>query len=88
MARSIGTVLRSWFSTGLPQLDPQRARSLPVPVEAQDLARDLMQQGRKIQAVKEIRAATGYDLRDARDVAFALLYGIEVPCAVLLDKRP
>ena len=82
VARSIGTVLWSWLTYGHPpRLDPQRARSLPVPIATQEIARDLMRQDRKMQAIKEIRAVTGYDLRDAKDVAFALLYGIEVPPA-------
>ncbi|MFG2333992.1 hypothetical protein ACGFMM_30850 [Streptomyces sp. NPDC048604] len=58
---------------------PERARTLPVPVEAQNEALKHMRAERQIQAVKVIRAATGYGLEDAVDVAVALLDGIEVP---------
>lgn len=68
---------------GLPRLprsvDPRRARALPVPAEAQDDARMFMLGGDTIRAVKVIVDATGYDLRQARDIVYALVYDIEVP---------
>ncbi|HEY9372302.1 hypothetical protein [Streptomyces sp.] len=50
-----------------------------MPVEAQHEAFKHMRAQRQVQAVKVIRAATGYGLEDAVDVAVALLDGIEVP---------
>jgi hypothetical protein len=68
---------------GLPRsprsVDPRRARALPVPVEAQADARMFMLGGDTIRAIKVIVDATGYDLRQARDIVYALVYDIEVP---------
>ncbi|MFE7110838.1 hypothetical protein ACFU98_16430 [Streptomyces sp. NPDC057575] len=60
-------------------MDPRRARDLPVPAKAQADARMFMLGGDTIRAVKVIVDATGYDLRQARDIVYALVYDIEVP---------
>lgn len=68
---------------GLPRIprsvDPRRARALPVPAEAQADARMFMVGGDAIRAVKVIVDATGYNLRQALDIVYALVYDIEVP---------
>lgn len=68
---------------GLPKIprsvDPRRARALPVPAEAQADARMFMQGGDTIRALKVVVDATGYDLRQARDIVYALVYDLEVP---------
>ncbi|MFC9860925.1 hypothetical protein ACWFRX_20115 [Streptomyces sp. NPDC055100] len=68
---------------GLPKIprsvDPRRACALPVPAEAQADARMFMLGGDTIRAVKVIVDATGYDLRQAQDIVYALVYDIEVP---------
>ncbi|WP_371604584.1 hypothetical protein OG345_38995 [Streptomyces sp. NBC_01220] len=68
---------------GLPKIprsvDPRRARSLAVPAEAQADARMFMLGGDTFRALKVILDATGYDLRQARDIVYALVYDIEVP---------
>ncbi|MFD5137248.1 hypothetical protein ACFWMX_13570 [Streptomyces sp. NPDC058378] len=38
-----------------------------------------MQGGDTIRALKVIVDTTGYDLRQARDIVYALIYDIEVP---------
>lgn len=60
-------------------VDPRRARALPVPADAQADARMFIQGGDTIRALKVIVDATGYDLRQARDIVYALIYDIEVP---------
>ncbi|WP_406089078.1 hypothetical protein [Streptomyces sp. NBC_01013] len=60
-------------------MDPRRARELPVPADAQTDARMFMLGGDTIRAVKVIVDATGYDLRQARDIVYALVYDIDVP---------
>ena len=60
-------------------VDPRRARALPVPAEAQADARMFMLGGDTIRSIKVIVDATGYDLRQARDIVYALVYDIEVP---------
>ncbi|NJP75612.1 hypothetical protein HCJ99_33545, partial [Streptomyces sp. C1-2] len=57
-------------------MDPRRARALPVPAEAQADARVFMLGGDTFRALKVIVDATGYDLRQARDVVYALVYDI------------
>lgn len=68
---------------GLPRIprsvDPRRARALPVPAQAQVDARMFMLGGDRMRALKVILDATGYDLRGARDITYALVYDIEVP---------
>lgn len=68
---------------GLPKIprsvDPRRARALPVPAGAQTDARMFMLGGDTIRAVKVIVDATGYDLRQARDIVYALVYDVQVP---------
>jgi hypothetical protein len=68
---------------GLPRIPrsvaPRRARDLPVPSQAQVDARMFMLGGDTLRAVKVIVDATGYDLRQARDIAYALVYDVEVP---------
>ncbi|GAA2461481.1 hypothetical protein GCM10010433_74670 [Streptomyces pulveraceus] len=68
---------------GLPRIprsvDPRRARVLPVPAEAQTDARMFMLGGDTLRALKVIVDTTGYDLRQARDIVYALVYDIEVP---------
>ncbi|EGG49752.1 hypothetical protein SAMN05216260_11236 [Streptomyces griseoaurantiacus] len=68
---------------GLPRIprsvDPRRARALPVPAEAQADARVFMLGGDTFRALRVIVDATGYDLRQARDIVYALVYDIEVP---------
>ncbi|MFG2597511.1 hypothetical protein [Streptomyces sp. NPDC048462] len=68
---------------GLPKIprsvDPRRARTLPVPAQAQTDARMFMRGGDTIRAVKVVVDATGYDVRQARDIVYALVYDIEVP---------
>ncbi|MFE9814451.1 hypothetical protein [Streptomyces sp. NBC_00236] len=68
---------------GLPKIprsvDPRRARSLPVPAETQADARMFMLGGDTMRALKVILDATGYDLRQARDIVYALVHDIEVP---------
>ncbi|MGW2111431.1 hypothetical protein [Streptomyces sp. NPDC001948] len=68
---------------GLPKIprsvDPRRARVLPVPAEAQADARMFMLGGDTLRALKVILDATDYDLRQARDIVYALVYDIEVP---------
>ncbi|WP_037601328.1 hypothetical protein [Streptacidiphilus rugosus] len=78
MAGAVRAFLRTVFQP-MPRLDPQRARNLPVPADAQKLVAELMREGRILMAIKEIRTATLYDFRDARDAAFAIHYGVEVP---------
>ncbi|WP_158791173.1 hypothetical protein [Streptomyces sp. NRRL WC-3549] len=60
-------------------MDPRRARVLPVPEEAQADARMFMLGGDTIRALKVIVDTTGYDLRQARDIVYALVYDVEVP---------
>ncbi|MFC5914728.1 hypothetical protein [Streptomyces pulveraceus] len=60
-------------------MDPRRARVLPVPAEAQTDARMFMLGGDTLRALKVIVDTTGYDLRQARDIVYALVYDIEVP---------
>ncbi|MEW1691400.1 hypothetical protein ACIQOF_07180 [Streptomyces sp. NPDC091265] len=60
-------------------MDPRRARALPVPAEAQADARMFMLGGDTLRALKVIVDTTGYDLRQARDIVYALAYDIEVP---------
>ncbi|WP_393055257.1 hypothetical protein [Streptomyces sp. LN549] len=60
-------------------MDPRRDRALPVPAEAQADARVFMLGGDTLRALKVIVDATGYDLRQARDIRYALVYDIEVP---------
>uniref|UniRef100_A0AAU1M0I8 ANTAR domain-containing protein n=1 Tax=Streptomyces sp. NBC_00148 TaxID=2903626 RepID=A0AAU1M0I8_9ACTN len=38
-----------------------------------------MQGGDTIRALKVVVDATGYDLRQARDIVYALVYDLEVP---------
>lgn len=68
---------------GLPRIprsvDPRRARVLPVPAEAQTDARMFMLGGDTLRALKVIVDTTGYDLRQARDIVYALVYDVEVP---------
>lgn len=68
---------------GLPRIprsvDPRRARVLPVPAEAQTDARMFMLGGDTLRALKVIVDTTGFDLRQARDIVYALVYDIEVP---------
>lgn len=68
---------------GLPRIprsvDPRRACVLPVPAEAQTDARMFMLGGDTLRALKVIVDTTGYDLRQARDIVYALVYDIEVP---------
>ncbi len=68
---------------GLPRIprgvDPRRARALAVSAEAQADARMFMLGGDRMRALKAILDATGYDLRQARDITYALVYDIEVP---------
>jgi hypothetical protein len=52
---------------------------LPVPAEAQADACMFMLGGDTFRALKVIVDATGYDLRQARDIVYALVYDIEVP---------
>jgi hypothetical protein len=60
-------------------VDPRRARTLPVPAEAQTDARMFMSGGDTFRALRVIVDATGYDLRQARDIVYALVYDVEVP---------
>ncbi|MEU9201211.1 hypothetical protein [Streptomyces sp. NPDC048332] len=60
-------------------MDPRRARALPVPAGAQADARMFMLSGDTFRALRVILDATGYDLRQARDIVYALVHGIEVP---------
>ena len=73
--------VREFLNKPLPPSDvhPERGLSLPVPAETQERVRAWMSQGRIIQAVKEVRDATGYDLKDSRDVAHAIFHGYAVP---------
>lgn len=52
---------------------------MPVVAEAQADARMFMLGGDTFRALKVIVDATGYDLRQARDIVYALVYDIEVP---------
>lgn len=56
-----------------------RALRLPVPRPTQERARDLVRQGDWHLAISEVRAATGYDRRDARCVVLALAYAWKLP---------
>ncbi|MDT0302526.1 hypothetical protein [Streptomonospora wellingtoniae] len=58
----------------VPQAPPH-----PLPAPVVERARAVLAQGRRIQAIKELREATGYDLRTAKDVADAIGAGIAVP---------
>ncbi|NED84614.1 hypothetical protein G3I76_31540 [Streptomyces sp. SID11233] len=60
-------------------MDPRRARALAVPAEAQVDARMFMLGGDRMRALRVILDATGYDLRQARDITYALVYDIQVP---------
>lgn len=60
-------------------VDPRRARALTVPADAQADARMFMLGGDTFRALKVIVDATGYDLRQARDIVYALAYEVEVP---------
>ena len=74
-------MVREFLNKRLPPIDvhPERGLSLPVPAETQERVRVWMSQGRLIQAVKEVRDATGYNLEDCRDVAHAIFDGYAVP---------
>jgi hypothetical protein len=63
-------------------VDPRRARTLPVPAEAQADARMFMLGGDTFRALKVILDATGYDLRQARDIVYALVHDIDVPTGI------
>jgi hypothetical protein len=52
---------------------------LPVPQAVQERARELVHQNKIEEAIKEIGASTGYERRDARCVALALLLSVTVP---------
>lgn len=77
---SMGPRLRSWRARRQ-GWDPDivRAVRLAVPRSAQDRARELIQQRNWEAAINEIRSATGYDRRDARCVALALMYAWKIP---------
>lgn len=61
---------------GLPKIprsvDPRRARALQVPAEAQADARLFMLGGDTFRAMRVVVDATGYDLRQARDVVYEI----------------
>jgi hypothetical protein len=59
--------------------DIVRAMRLPVPQAVQERARELVQQNKIREAIEEIRVSTGYERRDARGVALALLFSVTVP---------
>lgn len=58
--------------------DVIRGLGIAVPRLTQDRARRLIQQGKRQEAIAEIREATGYDRRDARCVVLALSYGWKI----------
>ncbi|QBI54534.1 50S ribosomal protein L7/L12 [Streptomonospora litoralis] len=51
----------------------------PVPGPVAERAKEVVAQGRQIQAVKEIREITGYDLRTAKAIADTIRAGQSVP---------
>ena len=60
-------------------LPPPAYLRLPVPRPTQERARELIRQGSWEAAINEIRAAAGYDRRDARCVALTLAYAWKLP---------
>lgn len=73
--------IQAFLDKPLPPIDlhPERALSIPVPVETQQRVRELMSQGLRLEAIKEIREATPHDLKDCRDAAHAIHMGLPVP---------
>lgn len=69
--------------------DPDIIRGLGLPVSkpAQEQARELIQQRKYEEAIAEIRAATGYDRRNARYVSQALMYGWKLPIPIRPRRR-
>src|SRR5690625_5207157 len=51
----------------------------PVPAEVQVRVGEELSGGRKIQAIKEVRKATGYGLKEAKDIVEAMAAGWSVP---------
>jgi len=77
---SLGPRLRSWRARRQGwDPDAVRALRLPVPRSAQDRAQELIQQGKVVTAINEIRSLTGYDRRDARCVVLALMCSVKIP---------
>lgn len=69
---------RDSWRTAVPATPPvsvQHALQTPLPPQTRDRTLELIRLGQKIQAIKELRAATGYGLRDAKDVVDALEAG-------------
>ncbi|MFC8722935.1 hypothetical protein [Kitasatospora sp. NPDC057198] len=80
MRSPIGPMLRSWRAQKQ-NWDPDiaQALSLPLPRPAQERARALIQERDWEGAISEIRKATGYNRRDVRCIALALMYAWKIP---------
>lgn len=64
---------------GLRRPDPERGSTYVVPASAQERARELVSDGRRIDAIKEIRQATDLPLDAAMDIVAALRTGAILP---------
>ncbi|MDT0302524.1 hypothetical protein [Streptomonospora wellingtoniae] len=58
---------------------PGAPLSRPLPADVLQRARERIDAGKRVLAVKELREATGYDLRSAKAVVDALSEGRSVP---------
>ncbi|MDA0635835.1 hypothetical protein OUY22_20640 [Nonomuraea sp. MCN248] len=67
--------------------DPRRAGAFVVPAEAQERARELAIAGKRIEAIREIRKATGLPFDPALDIVEALRQGAVLPVEES-DDRP
>jgi hypothetical protein len=81
----LGILIR-WSATAANRHPPPSLPVQPirVPGAAMDTIRSYLQQGRKINAIKELRQATGLGLREAKEAVEAIEAGREVP---YLDLR-
>lgn len=72
---------------GLQRPDPERGATYAVPAFAQERARELVINGRRIEAIKEIRQATSLPLRPALDIVEALRTGAVLPTALVNEEE-
>ncbi|MUL43332.1 ribosomal protein L7/L12 [Streptomonospora sp. PA3] len=90
--RSLRTVRGLWDPgvrhTYRPRRLPPSGPPKPVPPDTADRARELLARNKRLQAIKEIRQATGYGLQEAKDISDAIEAGRPVPCFGQPEERP
>jgi hypothetical protein len=70
-------LFEAWFrKNAVKQFNLQRAANSSVPPALQEDVRILMKNRKRIQAIRELRLAMGCSFADARDVAWAIHYGM------------